>query len=293
MSINNQIKIAVFPVAGMGTRFLPATKASPKEMLTVVDKPLIQFAAEEAFDAGITELIFIISRNKVVIEDHFDKSYELEAELEKKNKIESLELIRQTVPSEVTCTYIRQAEPLGLGHAVLCAANAIKGENFAVLLPDDLVKTEGSGCLKQMVEEFSEDADAIMAVERIPLRESDKYGIIDPGAQMGRVVEVNGIIEKPLPEDAASDLGVVGRYIFTPKILDVLRGLPAGAGNEIQLTDGIARLLSDSKVDAFEFEGMRYDCGSKLGFLKANVDYGLGHQVIGQDFYKWLKERLK
>ncbi len=289
----NNVKKVVIPAAGLGTRFLPATKASPKEMLTVVDKPLIQFAAEEAFDAGITELIFIISRNKVVIEDHFDKSYELEAELEKKNKIESLELIRQTVPSEVTCTYIRQAEALGLGHAVLCAANAIKGENFAVLLPDDLVKTEGSGCLKQMVEEFSEDADAIIAVERIPLRESDKYGIIDPGAQMGRVVEVNGIIEKPLPEDAASDLGVVGRYIFTPKILDVLRGLPAGAGNEIQLTDGIARLLSDSKVDAFEFEGMRYDCGSKLGFLKANVDYGLGHQVIGQDFYKWLKERLK
>ena len=192
-----KVKKVVIPAAGLGTRFLPATKASPKEMLTVVDKPLIQFAAEEAFDAGITELIFIISRNKNVIEDHFDKSYELESELEKKNKRESLELVKQLVPEEVTCTYIRQAEPLGLGHAVLCAASAVNDENFAVLLPDDLIKSDNRGCLKQMLEEFEEGIDAILAVEKISLSESKKYGIIDPGAQRGRIIDVNGIIEKP------------------------------------------------------------------------------------------------
>ena len=277
------VKKVVIPAAGLGTRFLPATKASPKEMLTVVDKPLIQFAAEEAFDAGITELIFIISRNKNVIEDHFDKSYELESELEKKNKRESLELVKQLVPEEVTCTYIRQAEPLGLGHAVLCAASAVNDENFAVLLPDDLIKSDNRGCLKQMLEEFEEGIDAILAVEKISLSESKKYGIIDPGAQRGRIIDVNGIIEKPQPVDATSDFGVVGRYIFTPKILSLLRDLPAGAGNEIQLTDGIASLVSGSQVKAYEFEGARYDCGSKLGFLKANVDYAIEHPIVGMN----------
>ena len=218
-----KVKKVVIPAAGLGTRFLPATKASPKEMLTVVDKPLIQFAAEEAFDAGITELIFIISRNKNVIEDHFDKSYELESELEKKNKRGSLELVKQLVPQGVTCTYIRQAEPLGLGHAVLCAASAVNDENFAVLLPDDLIKSDNRGCLKQMLEEFEEGVDAILAVEKISLSESKKYGIIDPGARRGRIIDVNGIIEKPQPQDASSDFGVVGRYIFTPKILSLLR----------------------------------------------------------------------
>ncbi len=285
------VKKVVIPAAGLGTRFLPATKASPKEMLTVVDKPLIQFAAEEAFDAGITELIFIISRNKNVIEDHFDKSYELESELEKKNKRESLELVKQLVPQGVTCTYIRQAEPLGLGHAVLCAASAVNDENFAVLLPDDLIKSDNRGCLKQMLEEFEEGIDAILAVEKILLSESKKYGIIDPGARRGRIIDVNGIIEKPQPEDASSDFGVVGRYIFTPKILSLLRDLPAGAGNEIQLTDGIASLVSGSQVKAYEFEGARYDCGSKLGFLKANVDYAIEHPIVGSEFRDWLKGR--
>ena len=286
-----KVKKVVIPAAGLGTRFLPATKASPKEMLTVVDKPLIQFAAEEAFDAGITELIFIISRNKNVIEDHFDKSYELESELEKKNKRESLGLVKQLVPQGVTCTYIRQAEPLGLGHAVLCAASAVNDENFAVLLPDDLIKSDNRGCLKQMLEEFEEGIDAILAVEKISLSESKKYGIIDPGARRGRIIDVNGIIEKPQPEDASSDFGVVGRYIFTPKILSLLRDLPAGAGNEIQLTDGIASLVSGSQVKAYEFEGARYDCGSKLGFLKANVDYALEHPIVGSEFRDWLEGR--
>ena len=286
------VEKVVIPAAGLGTRFLPATKASPKEMLTVVDKPLIQFAAEEAFDAGITELIFIISRNKNVIEDHFDKSYELESELEKKNKRESLELVKQLVPQGVTCTYIRQAEPLGLGHAVLCAASAVNDENFAVLLPDDLIKSNNRGCLKQMLEEFEEGIDAILAVEKISLSESKKYGIIDPGARRGRIIDVNGIIEKPQPEDASSDFGVVGRYIFTPKILSLLRDLPAGAGNEIQLTDGIASLVSGSQVKAYEFEGARYDCGSKLGFLKANVDYAIEHPIVGSEFRDWLKGRV-
>ena len=286
------VKKVVIPAAGLGTRFLPATKASPKEMLTVVDKPLIQFAAEEAFDAGITELIFIISRNKNVIEDHFDKAYELESELEKKNKRESLELVKRVVPQEVTCTYIRQAEPLGLGHAVLCAAPAINEENFAVMLPDDLIKSDNRGCLKQMLEEFEEGIDAILAVEKISLSESEKYGIIDPGLQRGQIIDVNGIIEKPSPEDATSEFGVVGRYIFTPKILSLLRDLPAGAGNEIQLTDGIASLVSDSQVKAYEFEGARYDCGSKLGFLKANVDYAIEHPIVGSEFGNWLNGRV-
>lgn len=286
-----KVKKVVIPAAGLGTRFLPATKASPKEMLTVVDKPLIQFAAEEAFDAGITELIFIISRNKNVIEDHFDKSYELESELEKKNKRESLELVKQLVPEAVTCTYIRQAEPLGLGHAVLCAASAVSDENFAVLLPDDLIKSDNRGCLKQMLEEFEEGVDAILAVEKISLSESKKYGIIDPGVQCGRIIDVNGIIEKPQPEDATSNFGVVGRYIFTPKIFSLLRDLPAGAGNEIQLTDGIASLVSGSQVKAYEFEGSRYDCGSKLGFLKANVDYAIEHPIVGSEFRDWLEGR--
>ena len=287
-----KVKKVVIPAAGLGTRFLPATKASPKEMLTVVDKPLIQFAAEEAFDAGITELIFIISRNKNVIEDHFDKSYELESELEKKNKSESLGLVKQLVPQGVTCTYIRQAEPLGLGHAVLCAASAVNDENFAVLLPDDLIKSDNRGCLKQMLEEFEEGVDAILAVEKISMSESKKYGIIDPGARRGRIIDVNGIIEKPQPEDASSDFGVVGRYIFTPKILSLLRDLPAGAGNEIQLTDGIASLISGSQVKAYEFEGARYDCGSKLGFLKANVDYAIEHPIVGSEFRNWLNGRV-
>ena len=286
------IKKVVIPAAGLGTRFLPATKASPKEMLTVVDKPLIQFAAEEAFDAGITELIFIIGKNKNVIEHHFDKAYELESELEKKNKRESLELVKQVVPEEVTCTYVRQAEPLGLGHAVLCAASAINDENFAVLLPDDLIKSDGPGCLKQILEEFEDGIDAILAVEKISLSESEKYGIIDPGTQRGRIIDVNGIMEKPPPEDAASEFGVVGRYIFTPKILSLLRDLPAGAGNEIQLTDGIASLVSGSRVKAYEFEGARYDCGSKLGFLKANVDYAIEHPIIGSEFRNWLNGRV-
>ena len=285
------IKKVVIPAAGLGSRFLPATKAIPKEMLTVVDKPLIQFAAEEALDAGITELIFIVSRNKNAIKDHFGKAHELESELEKKSKTENLKLLKQVVPEGVTCAYIRQAIPLGLGHAVLCAASAINDENFAVLLPDDLVKSEGRGCLKQMLEEFQEGIDAVLAVEKISLDESEKYGIIDHGLRRGRVLDVNGISEKPLPEDATSEFGVVGRYIFTPKILSLLRGLQPGAGNEIQLTDGIASLISDSKVKAYEFEGTRYDCGSKLGFLKANVDYAIDHPIVGSEFRNWLNGR--
>ena len=255
----SKVKKVVIPAAGLGTRFLPATKASPKEMLTVVDKPLIQFAAEEA-DAGITELIFIISRNKNVIEDHFDKSYELESELEKKNKRESLGLVKQLVPQGVTCTYIRQAEPLGLGHAVLCAASAVNDENFAVLLPDDLIKSDNRGCLKQMLEEFEEGVDAILAVEKIAMSESKKYGIIDPGARRGRIIDVNGIIEN-LNRRTLQRFWCSRPLYLTPKILSLLRDLPAGAGNEIQLTDGIASLISVGrlKLTSLRVRGMIAD----------------------------------
>ena len=285
-----KITKAVFPVAGMGTRFLPATKASPKEMLPIVDKPLIQYAVEEAVAAGITELIFITGRNKRSIEDHFDKAYELETELENRNKKKLLELVQGIVPDNVSCIYIRQTEALGLGHAVLCAKPVVGDEPFAVILADDLVDGE-PGAVEQMVRVFNETHSSVLGVETVAREETGSYGIVEiqPNAQ-GRD-QVTSIVEKPHPDVAPSNLAVVGRYILTPRIFDKLLNTPAGAGGEIQLTDGIAALLKEEPVLAYAFDGVRYDCGSKIGYLKATVELGLKHHEVGREFAAYLAGR--
>ena len=283
------IRKAVFPVAGMGTRFLPATKANPKEMLPIVDKPLIQYAADEAIAAGIDTLIFIIGRNKRAIADHFDKAYELEAELEAKQKTKLLQLARDVVPAHVNCIFIRQAEALGLGHAVLCAAPAVGDEPFAVILADDLVKSEGSNVMEQMVSVYNEYHASVIGTETIDKSDSDKYGMVAGPAVADKVSQVDEIVEKPAPADAPSDQAVVGRYILTPRIFDKLRTTGRGAGGEIQLTDAIAALREDEKVYAYSFEGRRYDCGSKMGYLEATVEYALCHYELKEDFCKYLK----
>ena len=285
-----KITKAVFPVAGMGTRFLPATKASPKEMLPIVDKPLIQYAVEEAVAAGITELIFITGRNKRSIEDHFDKAYELETELENRNKKKLLELVQGIVPDNVSCIYIRQTEALGLGHAVLCAKPVVGDEPFAVILADDLVDGE-PGAVEQMVRVFNETHCSVLGVETVAREETGSYGIVEiqPNAQ-GRD-QVTSIVEKPHPDVAPSNLAVVGRYILTPRIFDKLLNTPAGAGGEIQLTDGIAALLKEEPVLAYAFDGVRYDCGSKIGYLKATVELGLKHHEVGREFAAYLAGR--
>ena len=269
------IRKAVFPVAGMGTRFLPATKASPKEMLPIVDKPLIQYAVEEAVEAGCTEMVFVTGRNKRSIEDHFDKAYELETELEMRHKDKLLEHVRNILPPHITCLYIRQAEALGLGHAVLCARAAIGDEPFAVILADDLIDAP-KGVLKQMIEVYERSGNSILGVETVEPSQTGSYGIVET--------------EQLKPEDAPSNLAVVGRYILTPRIFDLLTGLPRGAGNEIQLTDGIAKLLEHEFVLAHPFEGTRYDCGSKLGYLEATVAYGLKHPETGESFRRLLEK---
>lgn len=287
-----RIRKAVFPVAGMGTRFLPATKANPKEMLPIVDKPLIQYAAEEAVDAGIEELIFVTGRAKRSIPDHFDKAYELEAELEKGNKIKMLELVRNILPPHVSCIYIRQAEPLGLGHAVLCAKPAIGNEPFAVILADDLIDGGGRGCLKQMVEVFSHYNTGVIAVQTIPPEDTDKYGIVEVKAIDKRIGKIQSIVEKPKPAVAPSNLAVVGRYILPGEIMEILEHTERGAGGEIQLTDAIAKLLNRQQVLAYEFEGIRYDCGSKLGYLDATIDYALKHPELATEFAALLKGKI-
>ena len=286
------VRKAVFPVAGLGTRFLPATKANPKEMLPIVDKPLIQYAAEEAVEAGIEELIFVTGRTKRSIEDHFDKAYELEAELEKCGKQDMLELVQDILPARVVCAYVRQAEPLGLGHAVLCAQPTIGDEPFAVLLPDDLIDGGEKGCLKQMVEQYDRYGAGIVAVESVPPADTDKYGIVETDTLDGSCSKMLSIVEKPKPEDAPSNLGVVGRYILPGEIMRILETTGRGAGDEIQLTDAIATLLESQQVIAYEFEGTRYDCGSKLGYLQATVDYALKHMEVADEFEVWLKGRL-
>lgn len=285
----NMITKAVFPVAGLGTRFLPATKASPKEMLPIVDKPLIQYAVEEAVEAGITELVFVTSSTKRALEDHFDKSYELESELEKKGKIEALNMVRNIVPQGVSCVYVRQPEALGLGHAVLCARPAIGNNPFAVILPDDLIDGEGSGVVSQMVRAFNATGNSLLGVEEVPKADVGKYGIVNTsGGKIENTLTVEGIVEKPQPDQATSNLAVVGRYILTPKVFELLETTPKGAGGEIQLTDAISDLLQYESVLAFRFAGRRYDCGSKLGYLKAMVDYGLNHSEVGDDFRDYL-----
>ena len=286
----NKITKAVFPVAGLGTRFLPATKASPKEMLPIVDKPLIQYAVEEAVEAGITQLVFVTSNTKRAIEDHFDKSYELEAELEKKGKAEALDLVRNIVPRGVSCVYVRQPEALGLGHAVLCARPAIGNNPFVVILPDDLIDGNGSGIVSQMVQAYDTSGRSQLGVEEVPEQDTGKYGIVNAtGDSTGKYSRVEGIVEKPRPGEAPSNLAVVGRYILTPAIFDLLETTPRGAGGEIQLTDAISDLLQHEDVFAFRFDGKRYDCGSKLGYLKATVEYGMKHAEIGDDFHSYLK----
>jgi UTP--glucose-1-phosphate uridylyltransferase len=283
------IRKAVFPVAGLGTRFLPATKANPKEMLTVVDKPLIQYAAEEAVNAGIEELVFVTSSSKRAIEDHFDKNYELESELEKKGKTGLLKIVQEVVPANVTCVYVRQPEALGLGHAVLCAKPVVGDEPFAVILADDLINSGGSSCvLGQMVSAYNHYHASILGVEEVPPEETDKYGIVAPGKTDGRVSHVQNIVEKPSPKEARSNLAVVGRYILTPAIFKHLEKIPRGAGGEIQLTDAIEELLREEQVLAYRFEGKRYDCGSKLGYLQATVEYALEHPELRDDFLDYL-----
>ena len=284
---------AVFPVAGLGTRFLPATKASPKEMLPVVDKPLIQYAAEEAVSAGIKELIFVTGRSKRAIEDHFDKAVELESELEARAKHDLLEQVKSILPSDVSCVYIRQAEPLGLGHAVLCALPVVGDAPFAVVLADDLIVNGGPGCLQQMVDVHAERGNSVLAVQQIAPEDSDKYGIVatEGRSTSGPTERVGAIVEKPKPEDAPSNLGVVGRYILTPRVMELLTKTGRGAGGEIQLTDAISDLLQFEHVLALPFEGRRYDCGSKLGYLEATVDLALAHPEFGTDFRAILQDR--
>lgn len=282
------IKKAVFPVAGMGTRFLPATKANAKEMLPIVDKPLIQYAAEEAVAAGCNELIFITGRNKRSIEDHFDKAYELETELEAKQKHQLLECVQNILPDHVSCIFIRQAEALGLGHAVLCARPAVGNEPFAVILADDLIDAP-QGALKQMVDIYNQSGNSVLGVETVDPSQTGSYGIVEV-EKLKSYQRITNIVEKPKPEEAPSNLAVVGRYILTPRIFELLTDLPRGAGNEIQLTDAIARLLDHEFVLAHAFEGKRYDCGSKLGYLEATVAYGLKHPELRDEFKELLKK---
>ena len=290
---SGKVRKAVFPVAGLGTRFLPATKASPKEMLPVVDKPLIQYAVEEAAAAGITDMIFITGRSKRAIEDHFDKAYELEAELEAKGKQQLLDVVRGVAPGSINCIYIRQPEALGLGHAVLCAEPVVGDEPFAILLADDLMDAgeRGNPVMRQMVERYAQHQASVIAVEEVPRQDSSKYGIVsaDPFSQEpGGIARMRGIVEKPQPEDAPSNLAVVGRYLLTPRIFDLIRSQTPGAGGEIQLTDAIARLLIEEQVLAYRFIGKRFDCGSKLGYMQASVTLARRHAEIGSDFSKWL-----
>ena len=287
--MKQKIRKAVFPVAGLGTRFLPATKASPKEMLPVVDKPLIQYGVEEAVEAGIDTIIFVTGRSKNAIMDHFDKAYELENELVLRGKTETLKMIREMMPPHVSFVFIRQPEALGLGHAVLCAKHVVGDEPFAVILADDLIENGDNGCMLQMVSQYDKNQCSILGVEKVNPSETDKYGIVKTKEISPSMGQVELIVEKPVPERAPSNLGVVGRYILTPAIFDKIEQTERGAGGEIQLTDAIAALMTNEQVLAYEFEGKRYDCGSKLGYLQATVEHGLMHDELKDDFLKYLK----
>ncbi|WP_395398910.1 UTP--glucose-1-phosphate uridylyltransferase GalU [Pseudoduganella sp. UC29_106] len=284
-----RIRKAVFPVAGLGSRFLPATKAQPKEMLPIVDRPLIQYAVEEAVAAGITELIFVTGRNKRAIEDHFDKAYELESELEASNKQQLLEIVRNVIPKNVNCIYTRQPAALGLGHAVLCARSIVGNEPFAVVLADDFMDAS-KPVLAQMTERYDYERASLLAVQDVPREHTRQYGIVSAAPYREQMEIVNGIVEKPNPEVAPSTLAVVGRYVLSNRIFEFLENLGAGAGGEIQLTDGIAALLKAERVLAYRYEGQRYDCGSKLGYLKATVAMGMKHPETGEGFRQYLSE---
>ncbi len=282
-----RVRKAVFPVAGMGTRFLPVTKASPKEMLPIVDKPLIQYAVEEAAAAGITDMIFITGRNKRAIEDHFDKAYELEAELEARGKQELLAAVREVTPKSANCIYIRQAEALGLGHAVLCARPVVGAEPFAVILADDLIDGNPP-VMRQMSEIFEAQQCSVLGVQEVAREHTAAYGIVRTEAWGTTTEIIRGIVEKPKPKDAPSTLAVIGRYILSPRLFDHLARIAPGSGGEIQLTDGIASLLAEERVLAYRFSGTRYDCGSKLGYLQATVAYGQRHPEVGAAFRDYL-----
>lgn len=284
-----KITKAIFPVAGLGTRFLPATKANPKEMLPIVDKPLIQYAVEEAVAAGITELIFVTNSSKRAIEDHFDSNFELELALQDKGKWDLLNIVKGILPDGVSCVYIRQKSPQGLGHAVLCAKQLVMNEPFAVLLADDLIDCGNKSCLAQMVEKFAQIQSSIIAVQKIAAEETEKYGIVNVESVYEILSMISGIVEKPLPQNALSNLGVVGRYILTPRIFSLLENTQQGRGGEIQLTDAIAKLLLEEKTYAYQFQGKRYDCGTKLGYLEATVAYALKHPEVARDFKRALE----
>lgn len=287
----NQIKTAVFPVAGLGTRFLPATKAAPKEMLPVVDKPLIQYAVEEAYAAGIRHMVFVTGRNKRAIEDHFDTAYELENELEQAGKQALLDLVRSVQPEDMLCSYVRQPRALGLGHAVLCAEHLTEGAPFAVLLADDLMMGPPGGphVLAQMADVFHRLGNSVIAVQEVPQDQVRRYGIVAGTPDGDRLLKIREIVEKPAPENAPSRLAVAGRYVLTPAVFDQIRRQPRGAGGEIQLTDGIAGLLAQEAVHAYTYAGKRYDCGSKEGFLQATVELALAHPEVGSSFRAYLK----
>ncbi len=284
------IRKAVFPIAGLGSRFLPATKASAKEMLPVVDKPLIQYAVEEAYEAGIRHMIFVTGRTKRSVEDHFDTAYELENELEQAGKTELLKIARGISPDDMVCSYVRQSRALGLGHAVLCAEPLVGHETFAVLLADDLMVGQPS-ITAQMVRQFEQLQSSVLAVQDVPLEHTNRYGIVSGACVSSSLTSLTGIVEKPLPANAPGTLAVAGRYILTAGIFEELKNTPKGAGGEIQLTDAIAQLLTKEQVFAFRYQGTRYDCGSKLGFLQATVDLGERHPQVGAEFSAWLSAR--
>lgn len=286
----SSIRIAVFPVAGLGTRFLPATKAIAKEMLTVVDKPLIQYASEEAVAAGMDTLVFVVGRTKNAIIDHYDKAYELETELALRNKNALLEIVKNVVPDHIHCVFIRQSEALGLGHAVLCAEPAVGNKPFAVILPDDLIYNKGGkSCIQQMVDVYEAKQGSVIGTQTVLMSESSKYGMVAGPKLEDRLARVDEIIEKPEPAESPSDQAVVGRYILTPEIFNKLRTTQRGAGNEIQLTDAIAELRKTEEIYAYSFEGRRYDCGSKIGYLEANVEIALQHDEMAESFKAYLK----
>lgn len=285
------IKKAVFPVGGLGTRFLPATKANPKEMLPVVDKPLIQYAVEEAISAGITELIFVTSSSKRAIEDHFDSHYELESKLEARGQHQLLSIVRNIIPSGVSCIYIRQNQPLGLGHAILCARSVVGNEPFAVLLADDLLESLGFNCVSEMVKEYQQQQRSIVAVQEVALEDTQKYGIValtDSVDLTKKSMKIKTIVEKPSPQDAPSRLAAIGRYILTPSVFDQLEKIPLGKSGEMQLTDAIHQLIALESVYAYLFTGKRYDCGTPLGYLQATINFALKHPEVGGQFREYL-----
>ncbi|MFH1598789.1 MAG: UTP--glucose-1-phosphate uridylyltransferase GalU [Pseudomonadota bacterium] len=290
--MTSRIRKAVFPVAGLGTRFLPATKTVPKEMLPVVDKPLIQYAVDEAIEAGCDTLVFVTNRYKHAVADYFDKAYELEHKLEKKGKSELLSLIRDVLPRHVRAVFVTQAEALGLGHAVLCAEPVIGNEPFAVLLPDDLIWNKGPGALKQMADLAQAEDASVIAVQDVPREQTGSYGIVATRDFSGRFGEIEALVEKPHPEDAPSTLAVVGRYVLDGSIFDLLRKTAPGAGGEIQLTDAIAALMANKRALAYRFQGRRFDCGSRIGLVEATIEFALDHEDLAEPAREYMRAAL-